>query len=501
MRRPGDRLSSGARKGALLRGFAALLLLFTFLLGLTAFHHAHKPLPPGLSVETPQRPAVSVRFLADLTYVDPAGERHVDQRIFDEVFRIVRAAERRIVVDFFLWNSFQGERREETRALCRELTDALLVRKREVPGIDILVITDPINSVYGGVRSPHLDHLRQAGIPVVVTDLDRLRDSNWIWSSLWRWLVRPLGRGGPGLFSNPFGGDPVSLRTDLRILNFKANHRKTIVADTPGGWVGLVTSANPHDGSSAHGNVAIRFEGAAVADLLETERAVARFSGGPVPPPLDPDPFPEVEGRHAFPGPLDSEGVSLRVITEGRIAETVERELAQAGEGDAVAVAMFYLSDRGVVSALRAARARGASVRVLLDPNKDAFGRPRNGVPNRPVASELRRAGVSVRWCDTHGEQCHAKMLLVRRGARAALVLGSANFTRRNLRDLNLETNVAVEGPVDAAVFRDAWAYFEHVWRNEPGRRYSVDYAVFADESVVKAWLYRLSEGLGVGTF
>ena len=50
---------------------------------------------------------------------------------------------------------------------------------------------------------------------------------------------------------------------------------------------------------------------------------------------------------------------------------------------------MFYLSERQIVKALITAKERGVNVRVLLDPNKDAFGREKNGIPNRQVASEL----------------------------------------------------------------------------------------------------------------
>src|SRR5690606_40100432 len=62
-----------------------------------------------------------------------------------------------------------------------------------------------------------------------------------------------------------------------------------------------------------------------------------------------------------------------------------------------------------LVEALIRARDRGARVRVLLDANKDAFGREKDGVPNRPVAAELHRAGIPVRFASTHGEQFHSK--------------------------------------------------------------------------------------------
>jgi hypothetical protein len=44
----------------------------------------------------------------------------------------------------------------------------------------------------------------------------------------------------------------ITLRSYLNLFNFKANHRKTLVVDTAQGWKTLVTSANPHDGSSSN---------------------------------------------------------------------------------------------------------------------------------------------------------------------------------------------------------------------------------------------------------
>lgn len=69
----------------------------------------------------------------------------------------------------------------------------------------------------------------------------------------------------------------------MNLFNFKANHRKTVVVDIDAGWKSLVTSANPHDGSSRHSNVALVVNGATAADVLQTEAAVAQMSGSSTP--------------------------------------------------------------------------------------------------------------------------------------------------------------------------------------------------------------------------
>jgi hypothetical protein len=454
------------------------------------------PMPPGTAYAGPLRPAQEVRFLADTTWVDDAGERHVDQHVFDAIFEVIRRAQRFVVIDMFLWNDFQGEVPETTRALSGELTEVLVSRKRARPQMTIVAISDPVNTVYGGIESKHFRALRDAGIPVVITRLDRLRDSNPSYSSFWRIFAKPLGQPRGGTLPSPFGEGRVNALSYLALLNFKANHRKVVVADGGAGGpdaVAIVSSANPHDGSSAHGNVALHFAGPAAADLLETEKAVIALSDGEIPAIELP-----VDAARAHP----DDGAALQVVTEGEIRRALLEALERAGVGDRVDVAVFYLSDRGVVEGLVAARGRGAEVRVLMDPNRDAFGHEKNGVPNRPVAVDLRRGDVAVRWCDTHGEQCHAKLLLARYASgETVLILGSANFTRRNLQNLNLETSVALRGPESFPPLRNAAAWFEKLWMNAPGQRFSVEYEAYADESLRKRFQYRLEERTGFSTF
>lgn len=166
-------------------------------------------------------------------------------------------------------------------------------------------------------------------------------------------------------------------------------------------------------------------------------------------------------------------------------------------------MAMFYLSDREIVAELLAAAARGAEVRLLLDPNKDAFGRKKNGIPNRPVAQELMeksRGRIQIRWYGTHGEQFHSKLILISRPEQTVLIGGSANLTRRNLDDLNLEACFEVTAPADAKVVREATGYFERIWQNQGGI-YSLDFKEYAEKSPLQYGLYRFQELSGAGTF
>lgn len=471
---------------------AALVLL---LIMSTALLNSCKSLPAGLSTTTPPRAVQDARLLVDYTGVDADGQRHIDQQIFDEMFRLIDQAEKLIVVDMFLYNDFQGEPPEQHRALSSELTRHLIQRKQAVPGLRVIVITDPINTLYGGLPAPHLDALRAAGIEVVITDLKKLRDSNPSWSGLWRLCCQWFGNNNRhGWLPNPVGPGKVTLRSYLTLINFKANHRKTMVVDEGDSWAGMVMSANPHDGSSAHGNVALRFGGPAALDLLHTELAVIGFSDDSVPLTDLPEAPPAT--------PLADNTARIQVLTEADIRDALIAAVNSAQAGDHLQIEVFYFSHRELLQALLDAAERGVNLRLLLDPNKDAFGRQKNGIPNRQVALTLHRAGIPVRWCNTSGEQCHTKLLLlVRASGSAELILGSANFTRRNLDDFNLETDLHVQAPADHALIRDTLAMFEKRWGNTGEVIYSLDYSAFEDDSLTRYWLYRFMEASGWSSF
>lgn len=113
----------------------------------------HRRVPKGLSYASEPTLAADVRFLADTTWVDADGRRHSEQTIFDAVFDMIRRARKFILIDMFLYNDFEMQITEPLRLLSSELTDALLERKQKHPDIRIVVITDPINTVYGSIES------------------------------------------------------------------------------------------------------------------------------------------------------------------------------------------------------------------------------------------------------------------------------------------------------------------------------------------------------------
>ena len=432
----------------------------------------------------------NVKFIADQTYIDAHGRQQLDQHIFDQVLQLIKQAKTTIVIDMFLFNKEVGDSKLEHRALTEQLTQALINQKVVNPTLEIKFITDPINSVYGGIAPDQYRELRQNGIDVIETNLTPLRASNPTWSGFWYLCCQNIGNNAEkGWLSNPFGKEPITIRSYFNLFNFKANHRKTIVVDTDQGWKAIVTSANPHDGSSRHSNIALMVDGATAIDILKSEQPVAHMSGGDTP-------F-VVVGKL----PENPNDPQVQVLTEAAIYKAVLNMLETAKANDQIDLAMFYLSERKIIKELLAAKQRGAKLRILLDPNKDAFGRQKNGIPNRQVASELHDAGIDVRWCNTQGEQCHSKMIIKRNAQSAEMILGSANFTARNLKNYNLETDLRVVGKPQQQVFMDAEQYLNSAWSNLNGRQMSVDYSKYADESKLKYGLYRFMEWSGLSTF
>lgn len=453
-------------------------------------------------------PAASVEFLADITAANRRGEQQLQQQIHAATLELVRDARDFLVLDYFLFNGQGGPagplRLENgLSAISTELIDAVRATRIARPSLPVLIITDPINDYYRGSPPPELAALQSIGVDVVVTRLDRLRDSNPVYSATWRlllgWWLRDDGE---GRWNNPLdgAGPPLRLGALTRLPNFKANHRKLVLTgDGAGSLRGIVSSGNPHDASSAHSNVALRVTGESLRPLLASEIAIARWSGW------------QGDAFDAFitsPPLVDREppdAVLVAVATEGAIREQLLDRFDAAVAGDAIDVAQFYLADRLVIRALLAADRRGVAVRILLDSNKDAFGFEKSGIPNRQVAAELLDASdgaIQLRWIRTHGEQFHVKLALVRSADRAWLTLGSANFTRRNLGDYNLEANLMLDMPAGSgpAVQVDEW--FGMLWNNrDPDLEYSIDGSTHAEAARGRYWLYRLMEGAGFSTF
>ncbi len=484
------------------RRLALLALLVVWLV--TAYLHSTKPLPQGTHLASAlcAVPANQVSFVADITAADAYGHVAISQAIFDEMLKLVRAARHFIVLDYALIGPGDPAATPQRR-LASELTDALIAQRRAFPDLKVLFVTDPVNERYGARPSPELQLLRAAGVDVVLARLDALRDPNFLYSSLWRLTLRWWD--GPR--------EPLGFAT--RELNFKADHRKVVIADDGGdALVAVVGSANPVDAQSGWSNLAARVSGDSLGSLLQGELAIARFSGWTG----DSEPYLRAADPHApdscsrgvpassVLAPLSADSARVQVLTEGALRAALLRRAAASGRGDTIDLALFGFADRGVIEALLDASRRGVTVRLILDPSEDATTMLPTGLPNQPAASELvSRSGgtVRVRWYRTHGERFHSALALFAGRRSLWLTVGSANLTRRGLDDYNLEANLAIEVLRDATLAQQAQGYFDTLWSNRAalGIEYTADFAAFADSKQADYWLYRLLEGSGFTAF
>ena len=461
---------------------AALWIILLMWLIPTAYSLATKN-PEGTNVAGEFAPA-EAEFIYDLSYVKD-GEKIHEQKIFHREMDIIRDAKEFLMVDFFLFNATYDKDVDCPKQVAA-MTDLLIEKKRENPAMPILFVTDPINNFYGAYEEANIKRLKDAGIEVVVTDLNRMRDSNPIFSGIYRAYIQWFGTSGNGRVRNFFAkeGEKVTVRSVLKLLNFKGNHRKVVVSENEA----MVASANPHDPSAYHSNVAAVFRGKAMEDLIRSESIFFKE----LPPAIK-----------AFKSPDVNSTDRLKLITEGKIYDAISENINKSEKGDKIHIGIFYLSEFRILKDLEAAANRGVDIKIVADLNKDAFGLEKNGAPNRPALSELKEKApsIQIRWYNTQGEQFHTKMAYFDFKDRKPLaILGSGNFTRRNLDNYNLETDVALEMERNSPTHVAVENYFRRIWANEGGE-YTLPFEAYKDERFFIRPLWKFQEATGLCTW
>ncbi|MFE0506267.1 phospholipase D family protein [Peribacillus butanolivorans] len=456
----------------------SILIVITFVI----IYNSYKPLPDGISYEGKIHHVEDIDFIYDLSYHDKQGNLQHEQRIFQTINQAIEEANSFIIIDMFLFNNFYDEKINFPK-LTETLTDKLVAQKKKKPKLQVMFITDEVNTSYNAYQLEALETLKQNDIDVIVTNLDRLRDPNPLYSGVYRTFFQWFGESGKGWIVNPMAksAPKVTVRSYLRLMNIKANHRKVIATEK----TAIISSANPHDASGFHSNIAFQMDGNIIGDFVKAEEAASKISGGP-------KAFPEFKEAFADKGPI-----SVQLLTEGKINKHVLKAIKETEKGDQIQLAMFYIADRHVVEALTDAAKRNVKIQMILDPNQNAFGSEKIGLPNLPVAAEFEKLGdenISIRWYKTDKEQFHSKLMMIQKADEMIIIGGSANYTARNLDDYNLEANVEIHAPNDAEVTQDVDNYFQRLWKNQDGI-YTADYSEYQDKLPVFKYLtYRLQK-------
>lgn len=439
--------------------------------------------PPGTNVSSDFKDA-NCEFLYDLTYLKD-GKRLHEKRIFKREMELIKNAKDFLMVDFFLFND-EYPSSMSFPSQVEEMTDLLIAKKKENPAMPILFVTDPINNFYGAYEEDNLKRLRENGIDVVITDLNKMRDSNALVSGFYRAYLQWFGTSGGGWIKNFFDkdADKVNVRSILKLANFKGNHRKVLISEKEA----LVASANPHDPSAHHSNVAIAFHGKSMEDLIKSESIFF-------------DKLPSVIEN--FKAEEVTSLYKLKVITEGKIYDEISKNIKETKKGDEINLGIFYLSEFRILRELGDASKRGVDVKIIADLNKDAFGLEKNGSPNRPALSQLKEdyPDINIRWYQTSGEQFHTKFIYFDfKDKNPLAILGSANYTRRNLDNFNLETNLAVEMEKDSPMAKEMKDYYARIWNNKGGD-YTLPLEDFYEKGFLLRILWKIQEKTGLCTW
>ncbi len=472
------------------KGSRKLIIILSTILGIGFINGFTGNIPKGTSRESSLYKASNIEFLYDLTYLKD-NKKIYEQIIFKEQLKMIENAEDFIILDMFLFND-EYNRKYEFPSIVEEFTEALINKKKEKPDIKILFITDEINNFYGVYKSPYITKLEENHIDVVITDLEKMRNSNPIYSGMWKTVIKWFGVKGKGWLPNPFSPDSpkVTMRGYLKLLNFKANHRKVLITEKGG----IITSANIHDASGYHSNIGFKVSGDIINELIKSELAVAKFSG------YEKDDF---EYNNVYLEKEEESDAYVKLITESKIRDNLIKAINNTDKGDKISIGMFYLSHRGIINSLVDAANRGVDVKLILDPNKDAFGLKKNGIPNRQVAQELIRKSkdrIKIKWDDTHGEQYHSKLIFIEKQNKSIIIGGSSNLTRRNIDNYNLEADLFIETKSNSKLSNEIKDYFNRIWNNKDGH-YTVNYETYKTESLMKTIIYRIQEATGLSTF
>ena len=487
-----------------------MILVVVILIILSAYMavllwHQYKPMPPGTDYESPVYPVApeDVNFFYDLRYRNENGELVFEETIYPIIFHTIKSARSSVLADMFLYNSDHDVDRQipEHRPNTGTLTEFLCTKARE--GLDVVLITDEINNFYGSYESPIFQKARSHNVRTVITSLERLRDSNFLYSAWYRLFIGWIPLQGPAILRHPFGHPERKIKflSILRSLNFKANHRKVLVVDSNHA---IITSANPHDPSSLHCNIAFSVKGNFAKEVTYAEHAVAAFSGFIMPDFIEYPPASSHSIHNVFSQSQDDK-YQVQLLTEKKVKDWLLQDIQQTAQGELIMLAALYFTDRQMMREIRKAAARGAEIRIILDSSEHAFGLRKYGIPNKHASLDLYHdpcfgRNLNIRWYKNHGEQYHSKIAAFKRGKSFVVIGGSSNFTKKNLNNYNLEMGLRIVTPPQSPLCDEVTEYFSRIWMNRQGE-YTLDYEVLKDNSRLKYILYRIQEATGICTY
>ena len=510
--------------------------------------------PLGINYESPIRETENAEFYYDLTYLDKDGNIQYDRNLWDATLKVVDNAKDYLIIEMFLFNDLYNKDKEHFPEFAKEYTERLVKKQEENPNLKVYILADENNNFYGAFEHPFIASMKNAGINVIIVDIFKLKDTFPWYSPFWRTFIKPMGNPQNKGWITNFYGDmwpKLTIRNLLRALNVKADHKKVFLNEKEV----VVSSANIHDPSYFHENIAIYTDGPIVKDVLHDLQLVAKFSDSEIN--VDgsnketkskiemdlPDKTKirkdtmnignledkkndmihleenindsqknekgEKERRSLNSGKneiTDTEGKTYKIqyLSEGAIGKYLDADIDSLKSGDELLMGMYFLADKGIIDRLIKAANRGVKIRMIFDRSRDAFGMSTNGLPNKPVSKKLKKktkGKIEIKWYFTNNEQYHTKITLMKKTDGSVIInAGSANLIKKNIRGYIMDSNFRILTTQDSKISKDVYTYFDRLWENKDGL-FTINFDDEPTTSGFSDFMYKILDATQLGSF
>ncbi len=510
--------------------------------------------PLGINYESPIRETENAEFYYDLTYLDKDGNIQYDRNLWDATLKVVDNAKDYLIIEMFLFNDLYNKDKEHFPEFAKKYTERLVKKQEENPNLKVYILADENNNFYGAFEHPFIASMKNAGINVIIVDIFKLKDTFPWYSPIWRTFIKPMGNPQNKGWITNFYGDmwpKLTIRNLLRALNVKADHKKVFLNEKEV----VVSSANIHDPSYFHENIAIYTDGLIVKDVLHDLQLVAKFSDSEIN--VDgsnketkskiemdlPDKTKirkdtmnignledkkndmihleenindsqknekgEKESLSLNSGKneiTDTEGKTYKIqyLSEGAIGKYLDADIDSLKSGDELLMGMYFLADKGIIDRLIKAANRGVKIRMIFDRSRDAFGMSTNGLPNKPVSKKLKKktkGKIEIKWYFTNNEQYHTKITLMKKTDGSVIInAGSANLIKKNIRGYIMDSNFRILTTQDSKISKDVYTYFDRLWENKDGL-FTINFDDEPTTSGFSDFMYKILDATQLGSF
>ena len=503
--------------------------------------------PLGINYESPIRETENAEFHYDLTYLDKDGNIQYDRNLWDATYKVIDNAKDYLIVEMFLFNDLYNKDKEHFPEFAKEYTERLVKKQKENPNLKVYILADENNNFYGAFEHPFITSMKNAGINVIIVDIFKLKDTFPWYSPFWRTFIKPMGNPQNKGWITNFYGDmwpKLTIRNLLRALNVKADHKKVFLNEKEV----VVSSANIHDPSYFHENIAIYTDGPIVKDVLHNLQLVAKFSDSEInvdgsdrrmenimnsgsndktetdEKTLNSENQKEnnvkqinneeneqnVKEKTSINSEknsiTDTEGHTYKIqyLTEGAIGKHLDEDIDSLKAGDELLMGMYFLADKGVIDRLINAANRGVKIRIIFDRSRDAFGMSTNGLPNKPVSKKLKKktkGKIEIKWYFTNNEQYHTKITLMKKTDGNVIInAGSANLIKKNIRGYIMDANFRILTTQNSKISKDIYEYFDRLWENKDGL-FTLNFDDEPTTGGFSDFMYKILDATQLGSF